>query len=79
MPGDDGAEVNTIFVSLLARCRLHGIESLAYMRDLFCLLPSWPKSRVLQLAPVNWKQTLEQAETQQALGHNVFRRVVLGL
>jgi hypothetical protein len=50
---DDGAEVNTIFVSLLASCRLHGIESLAYMRDLLCLLPSWPKNRVLQLAPVN--------------------------
>jgi transposase len=76
---DDGAEVNTIFVSLLASCRLHGIESLAYMRDLFCLLPSWPKSRVLQLAPVNWKQTFEQPETQQALARNVFRRVVLGL
>jgi hypothetical protein len=52
---------------------------LAYMRDLFCLLPSWPKNRVLQLAPVNWKQTLEQPETQQALARNVFRRVVLGL
>lgn len=76
---DDGAEVNTIFVSLLASCRLHGIEPLAYMRDLFCLLPSWPQSRVLQLAPVNWKQTLEQPYTQQALAANVFRRVVLGL
>jgi hypothetical protein len=47
---DDGAEVNTIFVSLLTSCRLHDIALLAYMRDLFCLLPSWPKNRVLQLA-----------------------------
>jgi hypothetical protein len=39
----------------------------------------WQKSRLLDLAPVNWKQTLEQADTQQALAANVFRRAVLGL
>jgi hypothetical protein len=32
----------------------------AYLRDLFCLLPSWPRSRVLELAPSSWKQTLQQ-------------------
>ena len=75
---DDGAEVNTIFVSLLASCRMHQIEPLAYMRDLLCLLPSWPKHRVLELAPVNWKTTLERPEVQQTLAANVFRQVVLG-
>jgi len=50
-------------VLLLASCRLYGIEALAYMRDLFCLSPNSPKKRVLQLAPVNWKQTLEQTDT----------------
>ena len=42
---DDGAEVNATFVSLLASCQLHGIEPWAYLRDLFCLLPSWPAPR----------------------------------
>ena len=37
---DEGARVNTIFVSLLASCQLHGIEPWAYLRDLLCLLPS---------------------------------------
>jgi transposase len=75
---DDGAEVNAAFVSLLASCSLHKIEPLGYMRDLLCLLPRWPQHRVLELAPVNWRETLKQREAQQALDANVFRRVVLG-
>jgi len=74
---DDGARVNTVFVSLLASARLHEIEPLAYMRDLLCLLPSWPHHRVLELAPAYWKQTLEKVETQEKLAANVFRRVLL--
>jgi transposase len=74
---DDGARVNTVFVSLLASARLHEIEPLAYMRDLLCLLPSWPHHRVLELAPAYWKKTLEKVETQEKLGANVFRRVLL--
>jgi hypothetical protein len=76
---DDGAEVNAAFVSLLASCSLHKIEPLGYIRDLLCLLPRWPRHRVLELAPVNWRETLKQREAQQALDANVFRRVVLGL
>jgi transposase len=75
----DGARVNTVFVSLLASARMHDIEPLGYMRDLFCLLPSWSHHRVLELAPAYWKQTLEKPETQQKLAANVFRRVLLDL
>lgn len=76
---DDGAEVNAVFVSLLASCALNRLEPLSYMRDLLCLLPRWPRSRVLELAPAHWRKTLEQREAQQALEANIFRRVVLGL
>lgn len=75
---DDAGDVNATFVSLLASCQLHGIEPYAYLRDLFCLLPSWPVNRVLELAPVNWQKTLEQEQTQQRLAANVFRQVSLG-
>ena len=74
---DYGALVNTVFVSLLASARLHDIEPLAYLRDLLCLLPSWPRQRLLELAPAYWKHTCEQPETQQKLAANVFRRVLL--
>jgi transposase len=76
---DDAAEVNATFVSLLASCRMHGVEPWAYLRDLFCLLPSWPSKRVLDLAPVNWRQTREQQEAQQRLAANPFRRAALDL
>ncbi len=74
---DNGGDVNATFVSLLASCRLHGIEPWAYLRDLLCLLPSWPVGRVLELAPINWRETLQHEETQRRLDANVFRRVTL--
>ena len=63
---DDAGEVNAAFVSLLASCQLHGIEPWSYLRDLFCLMPSWPRSRVLELAPVHWRQTLARPEVLAA-------------
>ena len=75
---DEGGRVNTLFVSLLASCQMHGIEPLGYLRDLFCLLPSWPKRRVLELAPVYWEETLKEEDTQQRLAANVFRGIALG-
>jgi transposase len=74
---DDGAAVNTVFVSLLASARLHGIEPHGYLRDLFCLIRTWPQDRLLELAPAYWQKTLEQTETQDKLAANVFRRAVL--
>jgi transposase len=74
---DDGAAVNTVFVSLLASAGLHGIEPHGYLRDLFCLLRTWPIDRLLELAPAYWQKTLQQPETQDKLAANVFRRVVL--
>jgi len=76
---EDGAKANATFVSLIASCRLLGIEPFAYMRDLFCLLPGWPRHRLLELAPAYWKQTLDQSDAQQRLDNNVFRRVALAL
>jgi hypothetical protein len=76
---DEAAEVNTTFVSLLASCGMHGVEPWTYLRDLLCLLPSWHRSRVLELAPVNWQQTLEQQDTQQRLDANPFRTAILAL
>jgi hypothetical protein len=75
---DQGAEVNAVFVSLLASCQLHGIEPWAYLRDAFCLLPRWPKHRVLELAPLHWRETLDQEKTQQLLAANPYRQVTLG-
>lgn len=75
---EEGARANTFFVPLLVSCQLHRIEPWACIRDLLCLLPSWPRRRVLELAPAFWQETLKQQDTQQRLATNVFRRVSLG-
>jgi hypothetical protein len=54
---DDGGEVNSCFTSLLASCRMLGIEPWSYLRDLLCLLLRWPQHQVLELAPANWAAT----------------------
>jgi transposase len=74
---DDGAKWNAAFVSLIASCQQHKLEPWAYLRDLFCLLPDWPNSRVLDLAPKHWRQTREQAEVQQRLAATPLRAISL--
>jgi transposase len=71
---DDGGETNASLVTLLASCKMHGIEPLGYWRDLLCLLPGWVKSQVLELAPANWKKTIERPEVRAQLEANVFRQ-----
>lgn len=75
---DDGGGVNATLVSLLASCEMHGIEPYAYLRDLLCVLPSWPQTRVLELAPANWRATSSRPEVITVLEANVYRQVTLG-
>jgi hypothetical protein len=49
------------------------------LRDLLCLLPDWPVKHVLELAPANWRTTLQRAEVRAALDANVFRQAALGI
>jgi transposase len=74
---DEGGEVNAAFVSLLASCQLHGIEPWSYLRDVLCLIPSWPQRRVLELAPASWRVTTQRTEVQLRLDANLYRRVIL--
>lgn len=75
---DDAGEVNALFVSLLASCRLRGVEPWTYLRDIFCLLPKWPEHRLLELAPLNWPKTRELPDVRQLLDQNPFRKLTLG-
>ncbi|MHB8420942.1 MAG: hypothetical protein ACYDCL_22965, partial [Myxococcales bacterium] len=50
----------------------------AYLRDLFCLIPSWPKSGVLDLAPAYWRATNDKPEVLARLAANLYRHVTLG-
>jgi transposase len=76
---DEGGNVNATLVSLLASSQLHGLEPLGYLRDLFCLLPSWPVQRVLELAPANWAKTIEREDVKTKLDANIYRQAALGV
>jgi transposase len=54
---DDAAQSAGAFFSLIASCKLHGLEPEAYLRDLLRVLPHWPKDRHLELAPLNFAAT----------------------
>ena len=58
---------------------MHGIEPIGYLRDLLCLIPSWPQQQVLELAPAYWSTTIARPDVQQHLDANVFRQAALGI
>lgn len=68
---DEHAPATCTFVSLIASCSLHRLDPEGYLRDLFRVLPSWPRNRVLELAPKNWARTrarLDPYELETILG-----------
>jgi transposase len=62
---DETAPWTCTFVSLIASCALHGIDPEGYLRDLFRVLPVWPKNRMLELAPKYWRATRERLNDAQ--------------
>jgi len=70
---DDGARANTVFTSLIASAHRNGLEPWRYLRDLLCLLPTWPAHRVLDLAPAYWAETARRGDVMMALEANPFR------
>ncbi len=68
---DDAAQSAGAFFSLIASCKLHGLEPEAYLRDLLRVLPHWPRDKYLELAPLNFTATrarLNAAELDAELG-----------
>jgi transposase len=74
---DDAGTVNATFTSLLASCRMHGVEPWAYLRDLLCLLPRWPEHRLLELSPLEWSSTRLRPDVVDRLEGNAFRKLTL--
>jgi transposase len=62
---DDHAQAAGNLLSLIASARLHGLDPEAYLRDLFRVLPQWPRDRYLELAPRYWLATRERLDPKQ--------------
>jgi hypothetical protein len=68
---DDHAQSAGHLFSLIASCKLHGLDPEAYLRDLFRVLAHWPKERYLELAPKYWAATrtrLDPLELAREIG-----------
>ena len=44
-------------LTLIASARLHRLDPEVYLRDVFRVLPHWPRDRYLELAPRYWRIT----------------------
>jgi len=69
---DDHAEAAANLYSLIAGCKLHGIDPEHYLADVIRVMPYWPRERYLELAPAYWARTrecLNPAEIEAELGH----------
>jgi transposase len=67
---DTHAEAAAAIFSLIATCRLHGIDPFVYFDEVLRVLPSWPRDRYLELAPQHWRATrarLNPAELERAI------------
>jgi hypothetical protein len=52
---DDGARHGAVHYTLIATCRLHGIDAQAYLADVYAkLADDWPQRRLAELLPDAW-------------------------
>jgi hypothetical protein len=69
---DDHAEAAANLYSLIASCKLHGLDPDRYLAEVIRVMPYWPRDRYLELAPAYWartRQRLDLTELATELGH----------
>ena len=69
---DDHAKSAATLFSLVASCKLHGLDPETYLADVIRVMPYWKRDRYLELAPKYWAETrarLDDVEMERPLGH----------
>ena len=54
---DTHAEAAAAIFSVIASCRLHRLDPYQYPEEILRVVPYWPRSRYLELAPKYWHTT----------------------
>jgi transposase len=62
---DDHAHAAANLYSLIASCKLHGIDPERYLAEVIRIMPYWPRQRYLELAPAYWAQTRERLDARE--------------
>lgn len=63
---EDGAERACVLYSLLASCKLQGVNPFDYLRDVVMRVATHPAKDVLALSPKGWKQALQDRDAAQS-------------
>lgn len=63
---DEGAERACVLYSLVASCKLHGVNPWEYLRDVLVRVSDHPARDVLALSPKGWKQAAKDLDAAQA-------------
>ena len=62
---DTHAEAAAAIFSIIASCRLHGIDPFVYFDEVLRVLPYWPHDRYLELAPQHWLASRAQIDPSE--------------
>ena len=60
---DDHAAANLF--SLVASCKLHGLDPELYLRDVIRVVPHWPTDRFLEVSRLHWASTRVRLDVDQ--------------
>jgi len=69
---DTHAEAAAAIFSIIASCRLHGIDPFVYFDEVLRVLAYWPHDRYLELAPQHWlasRARIDASELAPPLSH----------
>lgn len=58
---EEAGQRSAVIYTLIANCRMHGVEPYAYLKDVLARLPATTNREVEQLTPLKWKQAREAA------------------
>ena len=67
----DHASAAANLFSLIASCKLHGLDPETYLREIIHVMPQWPRDRYLELCPRDWSATrarIDPAQLEQEIG-----------
>jgi transposase len=62
---DDHAQAAANLFSLVASCKLHGLDPELYLAELIRVMPYWPRQRYLELCPRYWLATRARLDARQ--------------
>lgn len=61
MGSEEAGQRNAVIYTLVANCRMHGVEPYEYLKDVLTRLPTTSNQKVEQLTPLNWQKNRQAA------------------